>query len=61
METQAELWLEIAWATAKFLNGFYDRKGEVATPQLELVTRTESEIRAVSLLNAIRSITNRCV
>lgn len=38
METQAELWLEIAWAAAKFLNGSYDWNGKVATPQLELVT-----------------------
>ena len=43
METQAELWLEIAWAAAKFLNGFYDRNGEVATPQLELVTSVTSK------------------
>jgi hypothetical protein len=38
METQAEMWLEIAWAAAKFLDGIYDGHGEVATPQLKMVT-----------------------
>ena len=44
MYTQAELWLEIAWAAAKFLNGFYDRNGEVATSQIELVTKLIARI-----------------
>jgi hypothetical protein len=48
METQAELWLEIAWAAAKFLDGFYDRHGEVAIPQLKIVTCHKSAINWVS-------------
>jgi hypothetical protein len=50
METQAELWLVIAWAAAKFLDGFSDRHGEVATPQLELVVsnRHTSSIESCS-------------
>ena len=54
------MWLEIAWAAAKFLNGFYDPNGEVGTPQLELVTSchqqtpkyyiTQLQLKASSLL-----------
>ena len=43
METQAELWLEIAGAAAMFLAGFYDRHREVATPPIELVTYVTSK------------------